>query len=606
MISQHVWESWRPPVRPLATEWIPKNVWMPLEAEYNGLFDFDLAPHTRGVLEAWDDETVRQIYLCWATRNMKTSLMISIMLCAAANYPSPMGYGSCDEMSVDRSIDEQLYPMLRRCGATAAKLPVIAKQGRDNIRLTDCRIRKAFGGSPASVAGWPAKFIFVNEADKWPRRASREADSVRGFTNRVRGFPYDSKIMIESTPDILHPDPALSSRIWGYLTAKGTDQRRYYVECPHCGHWQTLDFGNKDTAWGIKWDHPKSGHSDPLMAEATAHYRCPQKGCKIVNQDRPDMMRSGRWLSNGQTINRKGKLVGKRAVNSPNVGFGPLGSEYSLLIDGWGQLAREFLACNGELVKLKDFENSVRALPWDPQPDKIDPKTLRERLCTELPARLCPEWAVLLTRGCDVQNHGNTIVWSVVAWGPRGRSAVIDYGICNSQLEYINLHRTALYRHADGGPPLDVMVTLIDSGDGNVSDDVYRLCRSLPRCYPCKGSTSKLERAFKPSNLHDSDGIPVQLIFVNSERSQGWIESHLRGYNRSAPFNLPNEARYDAIYVEQLLNEHKVDGVWTKLGVQDYRDTVRYAWAGAMMCTDDGAAFDFMQPRIQKPLGIVA
>lgn len=574
---------------------------MPLEAEYNGLFDFDMAPHTRGVLDAWDDETVRQIYLCWATRNMKTSLMISIMLCAAANYPSPMGYGSCDEMSVDRSIDEQLYPMLRRCAATAEKLGPLAKQGRDNIRLKDCRIRKAFGGSPASVAGWPAKFIFVNEADKWPRRLSREADAVRGFTNRVRGFPYDSKIMIESTPDILHPDPALSSRIWGYLTAKGTDQRTYKVECPYCGHWQVLDFGTRDSAWGIKWDQSKSGHSDPRKAEETAHYRCPAKGCKILNQDRADMMRSGQWVSNGQSINRKGKIVGRRAVNSPNVGFGPLGSEYSLLIDGWGQLAREFLACNGEVTKLKDFTNSVRSLPWDPQPEKIDRNELGKRLCHDVDRGVCPEWAVFLTRGCDVQNHGTTIIWSVVAWGPGGRSAVIDFGECSSQAEYSNLHRTSLYRHADGGPPLSVLLTLIDSGDGNVTDDIYRLCRSLPHCFPCKGGTHKFEKAFKPSDLHDSDGIPIKLIFVHSERSQGWIESHLRGYAKSAPFNLFREARFDASYIDQLLSEAKVENAWTKLGVQDQRDAVRYAWVAAQMCTDDGAAFDHMQPRKVKP-----
>lgn len=594
MISQHVWESWRPPVRPLATQWIPSNVYMPLEAEYNGLFDFDLAPHTRGVLEAWDDETIRQIYLCWATRNMKTSLMISIMLCAAANYPAPMGYGSCDEMSVDRSIDEQVYPMLRRCKATVRKLPPLARQGRDNIRLQDCRIRKAFGGSPASVAGWPAKYIFVNEADKWPRRASSEADAVRGFTNRVRGFPYDSKIVIESTPGELE-----TSRIWAYLTAKGTDQRRYHVPCPYCGHWQTLDFGDRDSPHGIKWEHPKNGHSDPIQAEETAYYRCPHKGCQIRNPDRASMLQAGLWLSEGQHVNKHGKIAGKRVVNSPNVGFGPLGSEYSLLISGWGQLAREFLACNGEPGKLQDFENSVRALPWDPRPDQVKPHELAERLCTDSPLGLCPEWAVFLSRGCDVQENGNVIKWKVIAWGPKGRSATIDYGVCRSQKEYENVHRSAIYRHADGGQPLSVLCTLMDSGDGNVTEDIYRLCRKLHRCYPCKGASSKLEKAFKPSDLHDSEGIPVKLILVNSDRSQYWIESHLRGYAKSAPFTLPNEARFDTDFLEELLAEVKIGKVWVKTGakINDYRDCTRYAWCAAMMVTDDGAAFDHMQRR---------
>lgn len=592
MISSHVWEAWRPPVRPRATEWIPKHVWMPKGGEYEGLFDFDLAPHTRGVLEAWDDEAIREITLVWATRNMKTTTLIALMLCAAANYPAPMGYGSCDEMSVDRSIDEQIYPMLERCEATNVKLPPPAKRGRDNIKLIDCRIRKAFGGSPASVAGWPAKYVFINEADKWPRRITSEADSMRSFGQRVKGFPFDSKVIKESTPGDL-----LTSRVWPDLTSETTDQRRFYVQCPHCGNFQTLDFGDADSPHGIKWDKPKSGKAGPDYVRDHAYYRCPFKGCRIHNVDRATLMRSGIWLSEGQRINRQAKITGKRKVSSPHVGFGPLGSEYSLLVSGWGQIAYEFLDCGNDPAKLKNFTTQTRALPWDPRPKQVKPNELADRLCTSDHIGTCPEWAVFLTRGCDVQDNGNTIVSWVTAWGPKGRSAMIDRQVCHSQEEYKNLHRTALYRHADGGPHMPVLITLIDSGDGNVSDDVYRLCRELPHCYPCKGASTKLEKAFKPVDLYDSNGIPVKLIFVHSDRSQGWIESHVRGYARSARFTLPLEARFDADLLDQLLAEVKIGNVWTKTGVQDYRDAARYSWAGAMMVTDDGALFDFMEPR---------
>lgn len=596
MISPHVWGAWLPPVKQRAVEWIPNNVWMPAGTEHDGMFDFDVAPHTRGVLEAWDDPEVREITLCWATRNMKTSTVISLMIFAAATAPSSMALGSCDEASIDRVIDEQLYPMLERCEATRHQLAPPNRRGRDSIKLQNCRIRKAFGGSKGSVAGYPAEIVGLNEYSKWPLNKSSEADTARGFLQRGKGFPFTSKAIKESSPGEIG-----TCRVWKDLHSPTCDRRMYLVQCPLCGEFQILEFGDRDTPYGIKWDKPKSGKTDPLRAEATSYYLCRHCAGHIQSEDRAVMMRGGVWLSEGQSISKRGKINGTRAVASSHIGFGPLSSLYSLLISGWGQITKEFLSCNGNPEKLRDFTNSTLSLVYDPTPTKVEPHQLGIRLCTPTPRGLCPAWSVFLTRGCDVQDHANRYVWDVLAWGPGGRSAVIDYGECFSQSEYQNLHRSALYRHADTGPHLPVLITLIDSGDGNVSDEIYRLTRSLPHCFPSKGSTHKLEKAFKASPLYDSDGVPVQLILVNSERSQGWIESHIRGYARSAQFTLPDETRYDTPYLEQLLNEVKIKNEWVKLGEQDHRDSCRYAWAGAMMCTDNGLAFDSMRPRVITP-----
>lgn len=599
MISPHVWDAWLPPVKQRAVEWLPQNVWMPPGTEHDGPFDFDVAPHTRGVCEEWDNPETREITLCWATRNMKTSTVISLMVFAAATAPCSMALGSCDEPSIDRVIAEQLYPMLERCEATKPLLPPAHHRGRGNVELRNCRIRKAYSGSPGSVAGYPAEVIGLNEYSKWQRNKSSEADTARGFLQRTKGFPFTSKAIKESTPG-----EKATCRVWADIHSPTCDRREYFVQCPQCGHHQVLHFGDKTTPFGIKWDKPKSGHTDPLKAEATAYYLCRHKGCKIQNEDRALMMRTGVWLSEGQSIDKRGRIAGKRKIASSHVGFGPLSSLYSLLISGWGQIVKEFLACGSDPEKLRDFTNSTLALVWDPVPTKVDPHELGQRLATSVSRGWCPHWAVLLTRGIDVQDHAQRFPWDTVAWGPGGRSQVIDYGECVSQAELFNLHnQQCLYRHLDMGPPLQVLLTLIDAGDGNVSDEVYRLVRKLAsRCYASKGATHKLEKTFKPSDLHDSEGSPVKLILINSERSQGWIESQLRGYgNRAAPFNLPDEARYDTSYLNQLLDEVKVGNEWVKTGIQDHRDCVRYAWAAAMMCTDHGAAFDYMKPRVIKP-----
>lgn len=595
MISPHVWQAWLPPVKQSAVEWIPQNVWMPPGTESDGQYDLDVAPHTRGVLEAWDDPDVREITLCWATRNMKTTTVISLLIFTAATAPCSMAMGSCDEPSIDRVIDEQLYPMLERCEATSPLLPPPHRRGKDSVKLKSCRIRKAYGGSPGSVAGYPAEIVAINEYSKWPRHKSSEADTARGFAQRAKGFPFTSKVIKESSPG-----EKATCRVWTDLHAKTTDRRMFHVQCPHCREYQVLEFGDKDTAYGIKWERPKSGSSDPLLAEATAYYMCRHCAGHIQNEDRALMMRSGVWLSEGQSISKRGKITGKRKVESSHIGFGPLSSLYSLLISGWGQIVKEFLSCGNDPEKLREFNNSTLALVWDPVPKKLDPDDVISRLCIPTARRvICPDWTVFLTRGSDVQDDASRFKWDVLAWGPKGRSAVIDWGETYGQPAFKGLIQTISYPATDGGTPFTVMGTAIDSGDGDMTEELYRFCRDVPRCMPAKGASSKFEQAYKENPIGDPKFAGLKLLLVNTHRSQRWLEGHLKGLvtNPEIAFTLPLEASVDPFYVQELLNEACVDGIWQKTGDNDHRDAIRYAWAMAMRITRQGSTFDKLIPR---------
>ncbi len=604
MLLDDVRTAWLPPDIPKAVDWIPAHVRMPSGSETEGLFDFGIAPHTRGVLEAWDDPTVREIHLCWATRNMKTTTFIALMIFAAANTPRPMAYGSVDEKTVDLEIDDKIYPMLEACDVTRPQLLPAAKRGRDSIKLTRCRIRKAFSGSKASVAGYPACYVFMNEVDKWTRKKSSEADAVRGFRQRTKGYPYDSKVCCESTPGDVD-----TSRMWSIVRSAQTDVRRYHVPCPHCGEFQTLVFGQ------IKWEKTDEGNSDSLLAEKTAWYECLHCRKKIDNEDRPQMMRGGRWVSDGQQIDRQGRISGKKKVESPRVAFAYLGTEYSLLVPGWGWQAAEFLQCGNDPEKLRDFRNSNQALPWDPKPVKMEPHELGERLCTDDSKDVCPDWSIFLTRGVDVQEGGNVFKWKVSAWGPGGRGATVAWGVCSSESELEIRLSQDIFPHADGGKPLKPVLTLIDSGDGNCTEEVYDLCRRMSlrgiRCMPCKGSSkSTFPEAFKLSNLEEDEkpgskrrkvyAGGIVLVVVNTERSQSWLQKQLDGTitaDQPTFYSLPDDARLDIPFLDELLNEFKKDGKWTKRGPNDFRDATRYAWAAAMFVTNQGQLWNQLPQR---------
>ena len=596
LLLDEVQSAWLPPPVIRSVDWVPKNVKTPAGSEHDGYFSFDKAPHTRHVYELYDDENVREIYLCWATRNMKTSTFIGLMLYSAFAIPRPMAFGSSDEMSVDRVIDEQIYPMAERCDPLRPQLLPEYRRSRDMIKFTRCRIRKAFGGSKGSVAGYPACYIFVNEVDKWPRKKSSEADTVEGIRQRAKGYPYDSKIPMESTPGELE-----TSRVWGMLTASTTNRKQYYVPCPRCGEFQLLVFDEEH----LIWEKDSKGKSNMLVAQETAWYRCDICKGRIENEDRPAMMRAGIWLSDGQSIKRNGKITGKPLVESKYVGLGPLSSLYSLLISGWGQIASDFLRCGHDPEKLRDFTNSTLALPWNPKPVSIEPNELATRLGSDEKRGVCPAWAIFLTAGVDVQEHGEVFKWWVSAWGHGQRGSQIDWGIAHGEEELKQVLKRE-FPHADGGASLRILFSFADSGDGNVTNEVYDMCRRFAyegiRCLPSKGSsTSGFPTAVRKTQL-DEDGKPVRanhkikgggivLIHINTERSQQWIEKHIKGRcgeSDTDRYTISNEATLDFDMLGELANESKYQGKWQKTGVNDYRDAARYSWAAAMMVTNEG------------------
>lgn len=319
---------------PLATEWIPANVRTPAGCEHDGMIDFSLAPHIRGVLEAWDDPYVREITLCWGSRTQKTTTLLALAIFAAATTSDRVAIRSGDKRFDDLIRDEVLDPMLLRCKKS---VPI-----------------------PRSPRNYEAKYVFAIDADRWPR--GEQPDPLRTFLDSAK-YVNDAKVIKESVPGELS-----RSRIWADLTSETTDQRRFFVQCPHCRHYQTLDFGDEHSAHGIKWqNHP---HCDDLQlakesALESAWYQCINRQCWIHNEDRPQLIRSGVWLSDGQSISADGKISGEPNIRSPHIGFGPLGQEYSLLIPGWGSLAADFLVCKQYPNRLRDFTNSCRGLPWD-------------------------------------------------------------------------------------------------------------------------------------------------------------------------------------------------------------------------------------------------
>ena len=89
--------------------------------------------------------------------------------------------------------------------------------------------------SATGLRSMPARYVFLDEVDAYPASADEEGDPVTLAEARTTTFSHRRKVFMVSTPTIRG-----LSRIEREFEA--SDQRRYFVPCPHCGAMQWLQF----------------------------------------------------------------------------------------------------------------------------------------------------------------------------------------------------------------------------------------------------------------------------------------------------------------------------------------------------------------------------
>ena len=243
--------------------------------------------------------------------------------------------------------------------------------------------------SATGLRSMPARYIFLDEVDAYPASADEEGDPVSLAEARTTTFAHRRKVFMVSTPTIRG-----LSRIEREFEA--SDQRRYFVPCPHCSHMQWLQFER------LRWD---KGQPD------TAAYHC--AGCErpISEHHKTEMLARGEWRAT--------------AVSSdPNaIGF-HLSALYSPIgWKSWEQVAREWLAAQGSDEMLRAARNTLLGETWIESGEAPEWQRLADRRVA-FPAQI-PAGGLFLTAGADVQK--DRIEVDVWAWGRGLESWLVDH-----------------------------------------------------------------------------------------------------------------------------------------------------------------------------------
>ena len=243
--------------------------------------------------------------------------------------------------------------------------------------------------SATGLRSMPARYIFLDEVDAYPASSDEEGDPVTLAEARTTTFSHRRKVFMVSTPTIRG-----LSRIEREFEA--SDQRRYFVPCPHCGHMQWLKFER------LRWD---KGQPD------TAAYTCEACETPIPEHHKTQMLERGEWRATAIS------------ADPHSIGF-HLSALYSPLgWKSWAQIARDWLAAQGSEEMLRAARNTLLGETWVESGDAPEWQRLAER--REAFGTQIPAGGLFLTAGVDVQK--DRIEVDVWAWGRGLESWLVDH-----------------------------------------------------------------------------------------------------------------------------------------------------------------------------------
>ena len=323
--------------------------------------------------------------------------------------------------------------------------------------------------SASGLRSMPIRYLFADEIDAYPVDVDGEGDPLSLAEKRTTTFAR-RKIYVSSTPTVKD-----SSRIeTEYL---GSDQRRYFVPCPHCDHRQYL-----------RWSSMVWSNNDP----ATSAYCCEACGALIGERHKTAMLAAGEWRA---TATGDGRTAGFHLSSL----YSPLGWK------SWAGIVEDFLAARQDPPKLKTWVNTALGETWEEDyANKVGSEGLAARTEFYEPG-VAPEGVLVITAGVDVQDNRLAVV--VRGWGVDEESWLIahheihgdpEQGEVWQQLDALVL---ADIPHAVA-EPLRIACVAVDSGAHTHAVYRYTRERRSRGVIAIKGQSQRAKAAIgKPSRV---------------------------------------------------------------------------------------------------------
>ncbi len=436
-------------------------------------------------------------------------------------------------------------------------------------------LKIAWAGSAANYRSLSIRFLNLDDVDGFPSDVEGEGDPIDLGKKRTDSFGILRKIYINGTPTIKGKSNAENEY-------EDSDQRRYYMPCPHCTT-KDISLQNKENMICFEdEDFIFDYDDDTYTLLSDVQFCCPHCGSMINEHEKTWMMdqkNGAKTIADNQGHIHKGLRI-------PSY-YSPIG------FLSWNEIYREKLTAKkamarGDIRKMKTWVNTRDAKTWEDEMDRVDIHDASSRV-EEYEAEV-PDAVYILTAGVDAQDDRYEI--EVVGWGKNGESWSIDYHVIfgdpqlPSTKEALDEYRNRDFIRSDGSV-MKIYASGNDTG-GHRTDAVYDYCkqRQLHRVYAIKGASVVNKPIFEgKSSRTNKAKIPLYLIGVNSAKNTIYGNLEIIDHGPSY-MHFPNKQQYNERYFNMLTAERRNDkGIWIKFRQRNEAIDCRvYALAALHIC----------------------
>ena len=298
-----------------------------------------------------------------------------------------------------RNSKQRIDPLIEESSALAELIaPARSRDSGNTILAKEFRggvLVMTGANSAVGLRSMPVRYLFLDEVDGYPLDVEGEGDAISLAEARTRTFSR-RKIFIVSTPTI----SGASAIEREYETS---DQRRYFLPCPHCSHRQWLRFEQ------LRWE---KGQPD------SAAYVCESCDAPISEHHKTWMLEHGEWRALAPENGAKTAGFHLSSLYSP-VGW-----------RSWREIAVAWeLAVSkesGSAAAIKTFKNTELGETWVEEGEAPDWQRLVERR-EDYPVGSIPPGGLLLVGGADVQK--DRIEASIWAFGRGNESWLVEHRV---------------------------------------------------------------------------------------------------------------------------------------------------------------------------------
>lgn len=439
-------QSLRPPPKLTVSEWADTYRQLSRESSaVSGQWSTSKAEYQRGMMDAVSDPRYETVVLMTCAQIGKTELINNVLGYHIHQDPAPILVVHPTVEMANAWSKDRLSPAIRDTPVLTRLIADPKSRDSGNTVLhksfTGGRVTASGANSPASLASRPCRLILMDEVDRFPLSAGSEGDPV-GLAKRRSATYYNRKIVLVSTPT-----ETGSSRI--AAAYEESDQRKYFVPCPHCGEHQVL-----------KWSNVKWNNGDP----SSAHYVCDECGSVWTELDRSRAIRRGEWRA---TAEAKGKVAGfhLNGIYSP----------WTRLEDA----VQDFLTSKSDPMRLRTFVNTFLGETFDSERgEQLDETDLINR--AEDWGDQIPEEVLLITAGVDTQDDRLEV--ELIGWGRGEESYSLAYHTLygDPSTAELWLRLDDVLKTPFAHPITGEMIcrsACVDSG-GHYTQQVYNYCRT--------------------------------------------------------------------------------------------------------------------------------